>query len=257
MTTHDFTALPDLASRAFGGSVSAANDELFAQRENLIIGPKRRTSTRMNSVTRKGVRRMGNPSPPRRRARLRHRTARHTGNHPRNHRRHCVFQGQLPTVRLGEAASIEGYPSVEEIMKRTGRPSSRSPRPRVTPPMLTVADRHRWTHVRLSIYPDGGVARLRVHGEVVPDPRFLDGTLDLLAAENGGRLVGCSDAFYASRRTSSFPAGPATWGKAGRTRADAVAATTLRCSPLPQPDAHATSRSTPATTSVTHRDGCA
>src|SRR6476646_7177476 len=40
------------------------------------------------------------------------------------------------------------------------------------------------------------------------------------------------------RRTSSFPAGPATWGKAGRIRADAAAATTLRCSPLPQPDAH-------------------
>ena len=36
MTTHDFTALPDLASRAFGGSVSAANDELFAQRKGLI-----------------------------------------------------------------------------------------------------------------------------------------------------------------------------------------------------------------------------
>ena len=36
MTTHDFTALPDLASRTLGGSVSAANDELFAQRENLI-----------------------------------------------------------------------------------------------------------------------------------------------------------------------------------------------------------------------------
>ena len=43
MTTHDFTALPDLASRAFGGSVSAANDELFAQRAS--SGPKRRTST--------------------------------------------------------------------------------------------------------------------------------------------------------------------------------------------------------------------
>ena len=36
MTTHDFTALPDLASRTLGGSVSAANDELFAERENLI-----------------------------------------------------------------------------------------------------------------------------------------------------------------------------------------------------------------------------
>ncbi len=36
MTTHDFTALTDLASRTLGGTVSAANDELFAQRENLI-----------------------------------------------------------------------------------------------------------------------------------------------------------------------------------------------------------------------------
>ena len=36
MTTHDFTALPDLASRTLGANVSAANDELFAQRENLI-----------------------------------------------------------------------------------------------------------------------------------------------------------------------------------------------------------------------------
>ena len=36
MTTHDFTALLDLASRTLGANVSAANDELFAQRENLI-----------------------------------------------------------------------------------------------------------------------------------------------------------------------------------------------------------------------------
>ena len=49
--------------------------------------------------------------------------------------------------------------------------------------------------------------RLRVHGEVVPDPRFLDGTVDLLAAENGGRLVGCSDAFYASPANIILP----TW----------------------------------------------
>ena len=32
----DFAELPDLASRAFGGSVVAANDEFFAPRENLI-----------------------------------------------------------------------------------------------------------------------------------------------------------------------------------------------------------------------------
>jgi allantoicase len=46
----------------------------------------------------------------------------------------------------------------------------------------------------------------RLHrGVVVPDPRFLDGTVDLLAAENGGRLVGCSDAFYASPANIILP----------------------------------------------------
>jgi allantoicase len=49
----------------------------------------------------------------------------------------------------------------------------------------------------LSIYPDGGVARLRVHGEPVPDPRqFPGGLIDLAAVENGGRVVGCSNMFY-------------------------------------------------------------
>ena len=32
----------------------------------------------------------------------------------------------------------------------------------------------RVTHVRLHIHPDGGVARLRVHGTVLPDPRLVD-----------------------------------------------------------------------------------
>ena len=61
-----------------------------------------------------------------------------------------------------------------------------------------VTDPRRWTHVKLSIYPDGGVARLRVHGEVVPDPAFLTGTVDLAALDNGGRVIDCSDAFYSS-----------------------------------------------------------
>nr|WP_245606225.1 hypothetical protein [Streptomyces himastatinicus] len=40
----------------------------------------------------------------------------------------------------------------------------------------------RFTHVRLRIFPDGGVARLRVHGQVAPDPRFLTTTAFDLAA---------------------------------------------------------------------------
>jgi len=65
----------------------------------------------------------------------------------------------------------------------------------------------RWTHVRLSIYPDGGVARLRVHGEPVPDLTLLGG-VDLAALENGGRVVDCSDMFYGSPNKLISPGVP-------------------------------------------------
>ena len=68
-----------------------------------------------------------------------------------------------------------------------------------------VDDHRRWTHVRLYILPDGGVARFRVHGEVVVDPRFLTTTVDLLAMENGGRLLDTSDAFYSSPANLILP----------------------------------------------------
>jgi allantoicase len=42
------------------------------------------------------------------------------------------------------------------------------------------------------------VARFRVHGDPVPDPRFLTGTVDLAALENGGSVVDCSNMFYSS-----------------------------------------------------------
>jgi allantoicase len=55
----------------------------------------------------------------------------------------------------------------------------------------------RVTHVRLNIHPDGGVARLRVHGTVLPDPRLLDvGPFDLAALENGGQVTAVSNEFY-------------------------------------------------------------
>ena len=55
-----------------------------------------------------------------------------------------------------------------------------------------------WTHLRLNIYPDGGVARLRVYGEIRPDLDETDGTIDLFALENGGRAIACSDEHYGS-----------------------------------------------------------
>jgi allantoicase len=70
---------------------------------------------------------------------------------------------------------------------------------------FAVADSRRFTHVRLTIYPDGGVARFRVHGEPVPDPRFLGPTFDLAALEHGGDIVECSNRFYSSPRNILMP----------------------------------------------------
>ena len=53
-----------------------------------------------------------------------------------------------------------------------------------------------WTHVRLNIYPDGGIARLRVHGLVQPIEETLGKEVDFLAIENGGRALAASDEHY-------------------------------------------------------------
>lgn len=48
-----------------------------------------------------------------------------------------------------------------------------------------------WTHVRIRVYPDGGVARLRVWGEPVPVLE-AGAEIDLACAQHGGHAVACS-----------------------------------------------------------------
>ncbi len=205
MTT-EFTRWPDLASRALAGSVVAANDESFAARENLIspqkavfsaeaFGHKGKVYDGWETRRRRepghdwAIVRLGVPG-------VVHGvvvdTAWFTGNYP-------------PEVSV-EAASVTGYPGVDELRKAewvslVGKSAvagdSENP--------FSVTDDRRWTHVRLSIYPDGGVARFRVHGQPRPDPRLLTGTIDLAALENGGLLAGCSDAFYSSPQNLIMP----------------------------------------------------
>lgn len=63
------------------------------------------------------------------------------------------------------------------------------------------------THLRLRIYPDGGVARLRAYGAVVADWDQLRRRreIDLAAAEHGGFVVSCSDMFFGSRNNLIMP----------------------------------------------------
>ena len=84
---------------------------------------------------------------------------------------------------------------------------------------VPAASRHRYSHVRLRIFPDGGVARLRVHGVVVPDPALLEGlTFDLAALENGGDVVACSDRFYSAPRNAISPGLSRVMGEGWETR---------------------------------------
>lgn len=206
-----FMHLPDLAVRTIGGSVVHANDELFAERENLIkraapefspgtFGPKGKlydgweTRRRREPGHDHAIVRLGAPGIIRG---VVVDTSFFTGNYP-------------PEISV-EAAGAEGYPSPAEL---DGAPWAtivpRSPVKGDARNAFEMTDGHRYTHVRLSIYPDGGVARLRVHGVVVPDPRYLAGTVDLAAAENGGMVTGCSDMFYSSAASLIQPGRAAT-----------------------------------------------
>jgi allantoicase len=196
----DFTGLPDLASRRLGGSVSAANDELFAERENLVkpeapafsaytFGHKGQIMDGWESRRRRepghdwAVIRLGVPGIVRG---VVVDTSFFTGNYP-------------PEVSV-EGAAVEGYPAPDELPSLDWLPLV--PRSRASGDSrntYAVADSPWITHVRLCQYPDGGVARLRVHGEPVPDPRFLLGSaLDLAALANGAVVTGCSNMHYSS-----------------------------------------------------------
>jgi allantoicase len=205
----DFTALTDLAARRLGGSVVYANDELFADKENLIrpedpafaagqFGPKGKTYDGWETRRRRepghdhAIVRLGAPGIVRG---VVVDTTHFRGNYP-------------PRISV-EAAAVDGYPPAAELTRLRWH--------QLVPPSVAmgdtrnsyqVIDPHRWTHVRLSIYPDGGVARLRVHGVVVPDPAFLAGTVDLAAIENGGCVVECSDAFFSAAANLLMPGRP-------------------------------------------------
>jgi allantoicase len=77
---------------------------------------------------------------------------------------------------------------------------------------LDVRNDTTFTHVRLNIYPDGGVARLRIFGEIRADFSDVDGYVDLAALEHGGRPIACSDQHYGSVHNLLAPGRGANMG---------------------------------------------
>lgn len=64
-----------------------------------------------------------------------------------------------------------------------------------------------WSHLKLTMFPDGGIARFRVYGDPVADPaQFLHGELiDLAAVKNGGKAIQCSDMFFSDKNNLLMP----------------------------------------------------
>lgn len=132
---------------------------------------------------------------------------------------HCVIRlacpGRIVRVDIDTAHFTGNYPKaagIEAAFVAAGDPDETT----VWTPLLTpvelqgnshnlhgVADERVHTHVRLNIYPDGGVARLRLFG--VPELAAADGVLDLAAALNGGRALACNDAHFGDARNLLLP----------------------------------------------------
>jgi allantoicase len=197
--TASFQELIDLASERFGAAVVAANDEFFAPKENLIkTAPPRWID---GKYTDRGKWMDGWET----------RRRRDDGTHD-----WCI-------IRLG-ARGIVGGVDVETTHFKGNFPEScaidvdapdrdwreilpRTPLKGDSHNLFAIGDAPPATHVRLRIFPDGGVARLRVHGTVVADWDRLKrrSEVDLAAAEHGGLVVACSDMFFGSRHNLIMP----------------------------------------------------
>jgi allantoicase len=75
------------------------------------------------------------------------------------------------------------------------------------------------THLRLNIYPDGGVARLRVYGEVAVNwDRVGARAVDLAEIRNGGLVLGASDMHFGAKDNMIMPGRAKNMGDGWETR---------------------------------------
>lgn len=201
-----FTSLPDLASEAVGGAVCACSDDFFAAASNLVrrsapaFDPDafadtgkvmdgwesqrgRRRNRRAGETCDVAIVTLGIPGEI---VGLDVNTAWFMANAPRSVELHAA---ELPEGADPEADAVGWV----ELAPRTQVAANTRNLVAVEP----HARGRRFTHVRLTIHPDGGVARLRVHGFGIPAAGVLEaGDIDLAAVANGGVTVAASDQFY-------------------------------------------------------------
>jgi allantoicase len=219
-----FAGLCDLASARVGARALAASDEFFAGKGNLLKpspaifipdkftargkwmdgweSRRRRTPGHDWCVVKLGMR-----------GRIRGfnvNTAFFTGNFPS----HCSIDAlDTPRVVTKRLAATEGSPWVRLVDETPLLGDSDN--------FIAVENDRAWTHVRLNIFPDGGVARLRVYGDVIVDwQRATAGkrVLDLAAIEHGGLVLAASDMHYGAKDNIIMPGRAVNMGDGWETK---------------------------------------
>jgi len=133
------------------------------------------------------------------------------------------FLGNHPPYASVYAVCIDGDVSDEEL----AGPNipwtpllERSPLKPGSQNLFAIHSPQRWTHLRLNIFPDGGVARFRVFGDVVPhwEQYRDDEVIDLVAVEHGGKVLDCSDMFFSPKENLIMPGRGINMGDGWETR---------------------------------------
>lgn len=185
----------DLVSDAVGGRVIACNDEFFAEASNLISSSE--------PVWREGV--------------YTDRGKWMDGWETRRRREPghdwCVvalgIPGHIERATVDTSHFTGNYPEAFSLEASGGSPDrfddaewreivGSTPLQGNSVATFEVDDPHRVTLVRLNIFPDGGVARLRLEGTPIPAMQEVcpDGGTDLVSAVVGGTALDASDRHY-------------------------------------------------------------
>lgn len=201
-----FQSYVDLADREEGAGVVFANDEFFAEKENLLnpgrakfashtFGHKGQIYDGWETRRRRNdpgndfaIVRLGQPGVIKG---VNIDTGNFTGNYPPHASIEATNFNHTPTIAELLSAS---WTCILEKSALTGDSEN----------LFEIINKMTWTHVRLTMYPDGGIARLRVHGEPQPDTAWLAaaGPINLAALDNGAQLIGSSDEFYSSAKNT-------------------------------------------------------
>jgi allantoicase len=219
----------DLACDRIGGRAVLANDEFFAEKEHLVRAAEAEFDP--NTYTERGKQMDGWETRRRRTpghdwcivalgapGRLREivvDTAHFRGNHPS----HCSIdacnlnihdggtKGEMEQLAWGSVKWTEIVPH--------------SPLQGHSRNNFEIDSDATYSHVRLNIHPDGGVARLRVYGEARPDWAALvesGDAIDLVSAINGGVAVTCNDMFFSDQQNLLLPRKAPNMGEGWETR---------------------------------------